>query len=326
MHHLVIGEGQIGREIIARAIGDGDTVTILRRSEVQEHEDRGISRVTGDVLDPAALEQALRGADAVHACFHAPYDSRIWRRDLPPREEAVLDAAARHDVPIVFPESMYPFVGLASDLREGAEFAPRDEKGRIRRLLIDRRRAHAARTTSIVASDLVGPTSLGTGASVACTTVIEPVLADRRAVLPGALDAPHSLTFIPDLATAMLHTARHLDRLPADGVLHAPTAPPRTMRELAGRAADVGGVRRRAPLGIPRRAMRAAAPFSTLARELSRLEDLWHRPCALAPGILTTQEGLEPTPWEDAVDRTVAAARERSTSDTAIPHPDPAAA
>lgn len=309
MHQLVIGEGQIGREIIAQAIEGGDTVTILRRSPVETDDSPGISRVRGDVLDPAALARAMEGADAVQACFHAPYDTRLWRRDLPPREEAVLDAAARHDIPVVFPESMYPFLGDATDLHEGSELTPREEKGRIRELLIGRRQAHTARTLSIVASDLMGPTSLGTGASVACATVVEPVLAGRRAMVPGALDAPHSLTFIPDIAAAMLHAARHAERLPADGILHAPTAPPRSMRALAERTADVGGVRPRSPWSIPRLVPRVAAPVSTLMRELARIEDLWHRPCVLVPGMLTTQEGLEPTTWEQAVDRTVAAAR-----------------
>ena len=35
MHHLVIGEGQIGRAIIERALTDGDTVTVIKDLKVK---------------------------------------------------------------------------------------------------------------------------------------------------------------------------------------------------------------------------------------------------------------------------------------------------
>src|SRR5699024_5050098 len=114
MHHLVIGEGQIGREVIARALADGDAVTVLRRRELEPSP--GLRRVSRGGRAPAALAEALEGADAIQACFHAPYDARQWARDLPPRELAVLDAAAERGIPVVFPESMYGFQGAARDL------------------------------------------------------------------------------------------------------------------------------------------------------------------------------------------------------------------
>ncbi|MGP9537556.1 NAD-dependent epimerase/dehydratase family protein [Brachybacterium sp. AOP43-C2-M15] len=306
MHHLVIGEGQIGREIIARALEDGDTVTVLRRSEGDPAP--GVRRVRGDVLDPDALAAALEGADAVQACFHAPYDARVWARDLPPRELAVLDAAAARDIPVVLPESMYGFQGGSRDLREGAAPSPLDAKGEVRIALLEQRRAHAARTLSIIAADLVGPTTMGTGASVACAMVIEPILAGRRPVLFGAPDVPHTLTFVPDLARAMLHAARHADRLTApddgDAVLHAPSAPARTQRELMTAASEMLDRADRRPWRIPRWSVRALSGVSTFARELAGISELWYAPCVLHPGVLTTEEGLAATPWEEALRRT----------------------
>ncbi|WP_193104345.1 NAD-dependent epimerase/dehydratase family protein [Brachybacterium sp. FME24] len=301
MHHLVIGEGQIGRAIIDRALTDGDQVTVLRRSEIAASP--GIDRVTGDVLDPAALTAALVGADAVHATFHAPYDARIWRRDLPPRELAVLEAAAARNIPVLFPESMYAFQGGASDLVEGAAFSPLDAKGEVRVALLEQRRDHAARTLSVVASDLVGPTAVGTGAAVASAMVIERIAAGRRAIVVGDLDAPHTLTHIPDLARAMLHAARHAERLApsGDAVLNAPSAPARPQRELIALASSLLGQPVRRPVPIPLLALRALSGVNTFARELSGISKLWFEPSVLRPGILTTDEGIEPTPWPEAV-------------------------
>lgn len=307
MHHLVIGEGQIGHALIERALADGDTVTVLRRTAAPPQP--GVRRVTGDLLDTGALEGAVSGAEAIHACFHAPYDARVWAQELPPRELAVLNTAASAGIPVVFPESMYGFQGGASDLAEGAPLSPRDAKGEVRGQLLAQRRTHDARTLSLVAADLSGPTTVDTGAAVVTAMLIERITADSRPIIVGDPAAPHSLTFVPDLAAAMLHAVRHTDRLAPDGdaVLHAPSAPARSQAELITAASALLGVRERRPLVIPRLAVRALAPLNSFARELHGIAGLWYAPCVLRPGILTTQEDLQPTSWEDALEATVRA-------------------
>ena len=126
----------------------------------------------------------------------------------------------------------------------------------------------------------------------------------------GAPDAPHTLTFVPDLARAMLHAARHGDRLTAhgegDAVLHAPSAPARTQQELIWAVSALTGRRPRRPWRIPRWSVRALSGVSTFARELSGISELWYAPCVLRPGVLTSQEGLAPTAWKEAVRLTTA--------------------
>ncbi|MFC7465222.1 NAD-dependent epimerase/dehydratase family protein [Brachybacterium sp. GCM10030252] len=317
MHHLVIGEGQIGRAIIERALADGDEVTVLRRTPVPPS--AGIGRVTGDVLDEAALAEAISEADAVHATFHAVYDARVWERDLPPRERAVLDAAAARGIPVIFPESMYGFVGEAGDLVEGAAPTPRDAKGRVRIQLLEQRRQHPARTVSIIASDLIGPTALGTGAAVVTTMLIERIAAGSRPLLFGSASAPHTLTYIPDLAVAMLHAARNAERLAGgasapdgaggDAVVHAPSAPARSQSELIAAASELLDQPVRRPVPIPRVALRMLAALNSFARELHGISGLWYAPAVLRPGVLTSQEDLAPTSWTDALRDTAQAAR-----------------
>src|SRR5699024_7469379 len=257
MHHLLIGEGQIGQEIAHHALRRGDTLTILRRSAVTEGARRerygqgasSITAVDGDVLDQEVLRRAAEGAQSVLACFHAPYDARIWDAVLPPREQVVLDIAQDLGIPVVFPESMYAFQGDAARLSEGVVPTPRAAKGRIRVELMGARRRHGARTVSVVASDLVGPTSRGTGAAVATALVIEPLLAGRPVLVPADPEAPHSLTHLPDLAEAMLFSAREAELLTREApgqsvVLHAPTDTAHSLRELAALTAQLAGVRR----------------------------------------------------------------------------------
>lgn len=301
MHHLVIGEGQIGRAIIDRALADGDRVTVLRRSVVEPT--AALRRVSGDVLEPEVLSAAVHGADAVHACFHAPYRARVWARELPPRERAVLDAAAARDIPVIFPESLYAFAGEATDLAEGAPLSPRDAKGQVRARLLEQRRAHAARTLSLMASDLIGPTAVGTGAAVVCALLLERIAAGRRPIVFGDPEVGHALTYIPDLAVAMLHAARRAERLAPDGnaVLHAPSASARSQAALLAQISRLHGIPTPRPRRIPRLGLRLLAPLHPFVRELHGIAGLWYEPCVLREGILVTEEQLVPTSWEQAL-------------------------
>jgi len=62
--------GRTGRLVLAQALADGHTVRALaRRPEaITEASDR-LTIVTGDVLDTAAVEQTVRGTDAVLSVF-----------------------------------------------------------------------------------------------------------------------------------------------------------------------------------------------------------------------------------------------------------------
>ena len=310
MHHLVIGEGQIGRAIIHQAEARGDDVTVIRRSPspgAGAGAEPRIRRISADVNDLAALRRAAEGADAVHACFHAAYDARVWASELPGREQNVMTIAAERSIPAIFPESTYAWAANARSLREGSDYAPCDDKGRVRVSLLKARREHEARTVSIVAADLIGPTSLGTGASVACATVLEPIVKGRQPVVLANPALPHSLTFTPDLAAAMIFAAENAHGIgsSADTVWHAPTAPARSLFDLAAEVARTSGRRFRQPLAIPRAALRAASPLHRMIRELSDISELWYQPHEIENGYLTHEAGLAPTDWAEAVDLTV---------------------
>ena len=62
--------GRTGRLVLAQALADGHTVRALaRRPEVITEASDRLTIVTGDVLDTAAVEQTVRGTDAVLSVF-----------------------------------------------------------------------------------------------------------------------------------------------------------------------------------------------------------------------------------------------------------------
>lgn len=162
----------------------------------------------GDAGDRALMARltASTPPDAVVHTVHAAYDHRVWRTELPPREQAVMGLAAGIGIPVVFPESVYAWGDAARDLTEGTPVAPTTPLGEVRIELLAARAAHSARTLSIVAADLIGPTAATSG-SMATALVVRPAAAGRRVWLPGDPAAPHALTQLPDLARALRHTA-----------------------------------------------------------------------------------------------------------------------
>src|SRR5699024_1937441 len=156
MHFLITGAGQIGTQLVRDLTDAGHTATVLRRSSTPVPAARTHS---GDAADPALLRAAADGATAIFHCIHSSYDHRAWLRDLPHRETAVMDAAAARGIPVVFPESVYAFGEGARSLAETSAPAPASPLGQVRARLLAARAAHPARTLSVVAADLIGPTA-----------------------------------------------------------------------------------------------------------------------------------------------------------------------
>lgn len=305
MHIAVLGAGQLGAALVPTLLADRHTVTVLRRGawapqpagrpDVACHGRAGatadpfcapgVRRVSGDVLDPAVLSDALEGADAVVHAIHAPYDSAVWRRDLLPREAAVLDAAAHRGIAALFPESMYAWGRGAEDLPEGAPIAPDTPLGHVRADLLQARAAHPACTISLVASDFVGPTA---SVQSVQATLLDATGAGRTAWVLGDPDMPHSLTALPDLAAAFVRCVADPERWApgGDAVLHAPTASAWSLREEARAVARTAGAPEPRIRRIPSPVLSVIGIVNAPARELRRQRLLWERPCVLRPGVL----------------------------------------
>lgn len=305
MKYLITGAGQIGSAIAQHLIDAGHDVVVIRQSDRPVPGAPSARVIAGDAGDPALLDREIDGSTAVLHCIHASYDADAWRATLPAREVAVMDAAAVHDVPVVFPESVYAFGHAAESLIEDAagesEPVPCSPLGQIRADLLAARAAHPARTLSLAASDLFGPTA-ESGTSVATFSVIGPISQGKRGFLLGDPNLPHSLTYLPDMARVMIHAADHAESLAPDGnaVLHVPSLPAESMRDLADRVAALTGNRPRIT-GVPGWPLAAASHLHPMARSLHNQSYLWRRPAILRDGRLAEVPQLAPTPWDDAL-------------------------
>lgn len=288
---LVIGHGQIGRQLTADLAAAGHEALVLHRSARPDQS----GRIAGDAADAALLQRVAPGCRAIFACLHAPYRPDAWRKHLVPREQTILNVAAHLGIPVIFPESVYAFGRRASDLVEGADLNPCTPLGDVRAELLTQRREHVASAISVVASDLVGPTATTKG-SIPSATVIASALRGQTCWVLGDAKTLHSMTYIPDLTAAMVHSALNASELAPDGyaVLNSPTGKAITLEQLATFVTPHRIPKLRT---IPNSALRITGLVSPTTRAIHAQLYLWQNPTILRAGKLETMMGLRPTAW-----------------------------
>jgi len=305
-HHVIVGAGAIGRSTAAQLVERGHEVTIASRSGTDPVL-AGVRPVAVDAADPEALAELAAGAATLVNAVN-PRQYHAWARDWPPVAAAMLAAAEASGAALLTVSNLYGYGPVDAPMTEATPLRPAGTKGAVRaRMWQDALAAHEAgriRASELRASDYFGP---GAGARVSMLNdfVIAPAAAGRTVrLITGGPDVAHSWTYLGDIGTlaAVLATDDRAWGRP----WHVPTAPPRTVREVA---ADVAGLASRpAPRVSPLPGVvRAAARISPTVRALDETRYQFERPFVLDSSQAEAAFGLAPTPWAEALAATVAA-------------------
>ncbi|EMY32882.1 hypothetical protein D477_017889, partial [Arthrobacter crystallopoietes BAB-32] len=133
--------------------------------------------------------------------------------------------------------------------------------------------------------------------------MVPAVLAGRTVRVLGSPDVPHSFTYVPDLAAAMIRAAQQ----PAvwNSVLHAPTGPALTQRELVQAFAAAAAVAVPKVASLPGWLIRGLAPVLPDARELAEMLYQFEEPFVMESADSQSALGLAPTPLAEAAAATV---------------------
>lgn len=298
--YVVTGAGPVGWTVAEQLARRGDQVRILTRSgNGPDHP--LIERCRVDVSDAAALGTAMAGAAAVFHCIHgSSYTAAAWRRELPTAEGVILEAARRQGAVVVFPESLYSYSRPDAVMTEESERAADAGKRGVRTALLAARAASMTDTVSVVASDFYGPRVRTAHAG---ERMVPSILTGRSLQLIGSPDAPHSFTYVPDLAAAMIAAAGLLRR--RDRVLHAPTLPALTQRALVGAFASAAGVGAPKITGTPGVLIRILGAVMPSLREIGEMAYQFDRPFIMSSTASEQVLGLSPTPLGTAAGETV---------------------
>ncbi|WP_350281235.1 NAD-dependent epimerase/dehydratase family protein [Kribbella sp. HUAS MG21] len=299
---VVIGAGPVGSSTARLLAARGDEVRVLTRSGSGPD---GVERVAADVSVPGVLERYVDGAAAIYSCAGPPYNR--WTTDWPPIGAALIRAAEASGAVLVTTGNLYGYGAVDGPMTEDTPLRPNSVKGQVRaKLWTDALEAHQAgriRTTEVRGSDY-----LGAGAFTSFSAMVLPkVIAGKRGSLPADLDAPHSWTYVGDVARTLIAVAD--DESAWGRAWHVPSAEPVSVRALAALAAELVGAPPARVSTMPLIALRLAGVFNPMARELIETQYQWRRPFVLDSSAATVAFGIKPVPVEDALRETVEALR-----------------
>ncbi|MCW2737527.1 NAD-dependent epimerase/dehydratase family protein [Nocardioides sp.] len=313
MRHVVFGTGQVGRPLVEQLVAAGHDVVAVNRDGRGTFP--GATVVAGDAADPDFALHVCEGADVVYFCLNAMSYDR-WSEEFPPLQRGVLAGAAGAGARLVVLDNLYAYgPPRGRRLVETRAANPTSSKSATRAAMTEELlRAHAAGEVEVVigrASDYFGP---GATRSALGEAVFGAALAGRTAQVMGDADQPHSYSYTPDVAAALIV----LGTAPgATGrVWHLPVAGARTIREVVTRVYQLAGHRPRL-LAAGRPTLRLIGLFKPEMREYLHTLYQFTAPWVVDDGAFRAAFGDLATPLDEALATTLAWYAERA----AVPVP-----
>jgi nucleoside-diphosphate-sugar epimerase len=190
----------------------------------------GAELVAGDATDPAFTTRVTAGADVVYFCLNAAHYDR-WAEEFPPLQHAALTGAETAGARLVVLDNLYAYGPTAGrDLVETMQSQPTSTKAATgAAMTAELLQAHTAGREVAIgrASDYFGP---GATQSALGGTVFGTALTGRTAQVMGNPDQPHSYSYTPDVAAALITLGTQPG---ATGtVWHLPVAQARSTRQI----------------------------------------------------------------------------------------------
>jgi nucleoside-diphosphate-sugar epimerase len=296
--HVVVGKGPVGSMTAGKLVERGHDVLVLSRSGGRSTS--AVQHAAVDASDAAALTAAVGRADVLYNAVNPPTYDR-WTQDWPPIAAALLGAAERSGALLVTMGNLYVYGRPRGPMTADSPLAATDVKGRLRaRMWTDALAARAAgrvRVTEARASDFVGPTV--PAAQSHLMRQLPALRAGRRAWVVGDPDAPHSWSYLPDVAATLV--ALGTDPRAEGRAWHVPTTPARSQRQaLTDLAAALGAPPARVS-GVPWPVLRGIGVVQPQMRELVAIRHQWDQPFVIDATETTDVLGVEPTPWAEVV-------------------------
>lgn len=307
--HVIFGaNGGLGQALVRQLVEQGKPVRAVTRSG-QAAAPPGVELAQADVLDPAAALRASEGADVLYHAINVPYDR--WPDLLPPIMDNLIAAAASTNARLVYGDNLYMYGEVDGPLHEGLPYRPAGKKGQLRADLADGLIAahEQGKIQAVLArsSDYVGPGATNTITSL---QVIGPILKGKKAMWIGSLDAPHTISYVDDVARGLILLAEH-DRALGQ-VWHIPASEPLTGRRFIEMVCEHAGVQSCDHGVYSRTIMRLVGIFSPMVREV--LENLYQFERSFVLDATKFAQAFGPfqtTPNPEAIATTIAWYRSR---------------
>lgn len=301
--HVIVGAGAVGSATARLLAAAGQSVTVVTRSgSGPTHPD--IALVAADATDTATLTKLAAGAQAIYNCANPAYHR--WPTDWPPIAAALLAAAERSGAVLVTMSNLYGYGPVDGPMTETTPLMSTGSKGRVRAAMWrDALAAHEAgrvRAVEARASDFYGP-EITTNGHLGSQFMPRLLAGKPARVIQGNPDVPHSWSYVPDVAAALVTLAT--DERAWGRAWHVPTAPPLSLREVATRTARIADVPDRGVRVMPRGVLQVGGWAVPLLRELREVAYQFDHPFVLDSAAFTSTFAADPTPCDEGLRATV---------------------
>ncbi len=300
--HVIVGAGPVGSATAMRLAGQGEQVRIITRSGAGPAAP-GIERIAADATDTGRLAALAEGAAVLYNCACPPYHR--WPADWPPLAAAVLAAAERTGAVLVTMSNLYGYGPPGHPMTENDPLAATGPKGRTRAQAwaqaLAAHQAGRAQVTEARASDFFGP---GVRAqSPIGSRSIPRLLAGRPVMVLGNPDVPHSWTYLPDIAAALITLGA--DQRAWGRPWHVPTGPPQSQREIFTTIARIAAAPPPRLRPLPPWLIQAGGIAVPYLREFPEVAYQFTEPFEVDSSAFQTTFRLTPTPMDEALSATV---------------------
>ena len=300
---VVLGaSGGTGRAIVDELARQGRRVRAVSRGAMRDLPPR-VEDVNADLYDPADAARAVAGAAVVYHAAQPAYDK--WDGNFERLNDTIADATASAGARLVFADNLYMYGPGGSPMTEATPQRATDRKGTLRlRLAAALLARHERGELEVVigrSSDYFGPNGINTGPG---ERVFGAALQGKAASVVGNLDVPHSMSYLPDLARAMVVLG---DRDEAAGrAWHLPVTDPLTVRGFLTLVYAATGTPLKIQLAGPLM-LRALGLFVPALREIAVVQYQWSEPWISDWSAFEAAFGpFERTPLDEALAMTIA--------------------
>lgn len=198
--------------------------------------------VAADLADPGHALRAVAGSSLVYLLVGLKYDHKLWAQMWPRIMTNTIEACKRAGARLMFFDNVYMYGRVIGPMTEETPFHPCSKKGEVRARIAAQliNEWKAGNLTGMIArsADFYGP---GATNGIANALVFDPMMKGSSPMCLVSDAIPHSYTYTPDAAQALLTLSENGSAW--NQTWHLPTAPhPLTGREFIVAAAEAMGV------------------------------------------------------------------------------------
>lgn len=255
-----------------------------------------------DLLNPAALKEAIKGSEIVYSTIGFEYKAGIWQKKWPVYMRNLLDACIENNCKLVFFDNIYMYdQNYMNDIHENTPVNPPSKKGKVRAEIagmilkeIDARRLKAMIVRS---ADFYGPGIQKT--SMLTQTVLDPLSKGKKANWMSSVDFKHSFTYTPDAgkATALLGNTDEA----YNQIWHLPTASnPLTGKEWIEAIANEMGVKPKYQVAT-KFIVRMLGLFIPIMREMPEMMYQYDRDYIFKSDKFEKRFDIKPTSYQEGI-------------------------